>query len=92
LAALLIGEGVDGIAKAIIYSTAGRMMAAAGMFDRFVRLIGGRRNIFIWVLAIALILGAPEKALIVMAWWELMTAAIDIPQAARMWILRPKTH
>jgi hypothetical protein len=44
------------------------------------------------VLAIALTLGAPEKALIVMAWWELMTAAIDIPQAARMWILRQKTR
>jgi hypothetical protein len=44
------------------------------------------------VLAIALILGAPEKALIVMAWWELMTVAIDIPQAARMWILRQKTR
>jgi len=40
--------------------------------------------------AIALILGAPEKALIVMAWWELMTVVIDIPQAARMLILRQK--
>lgn len=92
LAILLIGEGVDGIAKAIIYSAAGRLMTAPSMFDRFVRLIGGRRNIYIWVLAIALILGAPEKALIVMAWWELMTAAIDIPQAARMSILRQKTR
>jgi phosphatidylglycerophosphate synthase len=92
LAALLIGEGVDGVAKAIIYSTAGRLMTAPSVFDRFVRLIGGRRNIYIWVLAISLILGAPEKALIVMAWWELMTAAIDIPQAARMWISRRKTR
>jgi phosphatidylglycerophosphate synthase len=92
LAALLIGEGVDGIAKAIIYSGAGRLMTAPSMFDRFVRLIGGRRNIYIWVLAIALILGAPEKALIMMAWWELITATIDIPQAVRMWILRQKTR
>jgi len=83
---------VDGVAKAIIYSTAGRLMTAPSVFDRFVRLIGGRRNIYIWVLAISLILGAPEKALIVMAWWELMTAAIDIPQAARMWISRRKTR
>jgi len=92
LAVLLAGEGVDGIAKAIIYSGAGRLMTAPSMFDRFVRLIGGRRNIYIWVLAIALILGAPEKALIVMAWWELMTVVIDIPQAARMLILRQKTR
>lgn len=92
LVVLLAGEGVDGIAKAIIYSGAGRLMTAPSMFDRFVRLIGGRRNIYIWVLAIALILGAPEKALIVMAWWELMTVVIDIPQAARMLILRQKTR
>jgi phosphatidylglycerophosphate synthase len=92
LAVLLAGEAVDGIAKAIIYSGAGRLMTAPSAFDRFVRLIGGRRNIYIWVLAIALLFGAPEKALIVMAWWELITAAIDIPQAARMWILRQKTR
>jgi 1L-myo-inositol 1-phosphate cytidylyltransferase / CDP-L-myo-inositol myo-inositolphosphotransferase len=90
LAVLLIGEGVDGIAKAIIYSAYARLMIAPGLFDQLVRLIGGRRNIYIWVLVVAVILGAPAKALIVMAWWELMTAVIDIPQAARMSILRQK--
>jgi len=83
---------VDGIAKAVIYSGAGRLMTAPGMFDRFCAADRRPANIYIWVLAIALILGAPEKALIVMAWWELMTVAIDIPQAARMWILRQKTR
>ncbi len=92
LAVLLLAEGVDGIAKAVIYSTSGRLLMAPGRFDQLVRLVGGRRNIYIWVLAVFLILGAPEKALIVMAWWEAITTAIDIAQATRMSILRRKTR
>jgi phosphatidylglycerophosphate synthase len=91
LAVLLIAEGVDGIAKAVIYSAAGRAMTAPRLFDQFVRLIGGRRNIYIWVLVIALILGAPAKALVVMAWWEAITAAIDVPHALRLLFLRRTT-
>src|SRR2546429_8985307 len=50
LVVLLAGEGVDGIAKAIIYSGAGRLMTAPSMFDRFVRLIGGGgQNLIFWV-------------------------------------------
>jgi hypothetical protein len=45
-----------------------------------VRLVGGRRNVYVWVLIVATLLGRPAKALIVMAWWELATAAIDISQ------------
>jgi hypothetical protein len=37
-------------------------------------------------LAVAVILRAPAKSLIVMAWWEAITAAIDLPHAA--WSLR----
>ena len=81
LVVLLIAEGIDGIGKLVIYSTSARLMTAPGLFDQLVRLIGGRRNIYIWVLAVALILGAPAKALIVTAWWEAITAAIDISHA-----------
>jgi phosphatidylglycerophosphate synthase len=91
LAVLLIGEGVDGIAKAIIYSDGGRATSAPRPFDQLVRLIGGRRNIYIWVLLVALILGAPAKALVVMAWWEVITAAIDLPHAIRLLFVRRKT-
>lgn len=91
LAILLIGEGVDGIAKAVIYSDAGRAMTAPRLFDQLVRLVGGRRNIYIWVLLVALVLGAPAKALLVMAWWEAITAAIDVPHAIRLLFLSRKT-
>jgi len=50
-----------------------------------VRLIGGRRNIYVWILAIGVLLRAPEKAFIAMAWLEVATAAVHLPHAA--WIL-----
>ena len=92
LAVLLIAEGIDGIGKLVIYSTAARLMTAPGRFDTLVRFVGGRRNIYVWILGISLILGAPAKALMVMAWWEAITAAIDISHAARLLFLRGKAR
>ena len=86
LSVLLLAEALDGIGKAGVYSTSEKLMKEPGRFDRLVRLLGGRRNIFVWVLAVAIILRVPARALIVMAWWEALTAAIDLPHAA--WSLR----
>lgn len=88
LAMLLLAEALDGIGKAGVYSTSEKLMSEPGAFDRVVRLVGGRRNIYVWVLVVAVILRAPAKALIVMAWWEVLTAALDLPHAA--WSLRRK--
>jgi phosphatidylglycerophosphate synthase len=91
LSMLLLAEALDGIGKAGVYSTSEKLMDEPGRFDRFVRLFGGRRNIYVWVLAVAVILGAPARALIVMAWWEALTAAIDLPHAAwSLYLLRRK--
>jgi phosphatidylglycerophosphate synthase len=86
LSVLLLAEALDGIGKAGVYSTSEKLMDEPGPFDRIVRLVGGRRNIYIWVLAVAVILRAPAKALVVMAWWEGLTAAVDLAHAA--WSLR----
>ena len=86
LAVLLLAEALDGIGKAGVYSTSERLMNEPGRFDRVVRLLGGRRNIYVWVLTVAVILRAPAKALIVMAWWEALTAGVDLAQAG--WSLR----
>ena len=82
LAVLLLAEAFDGIGKAGIYSASEKLMNEPGRLDRLVRLLGGRRNIYVWVLAAAVILRAPATALIVMAGWEVLTAAIDVPHAA----------
>jgi Phosphatidylglycerophosphate synthase len=86
LALLLVAEALDGIGKAGVYSTSEKLMDRPGPFDRVVRLVGGRRNIYIWVVAVAVLLGASAKSLIVMAWWEALTAGVDLAQAG--WSLR----
>jgi phosphatidylglycerophosphate synthase len=82
LGLLLAAEALDGIGKLGVYSAAEKLMVEPGFLDRIVRLFGGRRNIYIWVLIVCLIWGAPAGALIVMAWWEAATAVIDLPHAA----------
>jgi hypothetical protein len=54
------------------------LLVDPGLLDRIVRLVGGRRNIYVWVLIACVVLGVPEKALIVMAFWEVATAAADL--------------
>jgi phosphatidylglycerophosphate synthase len=78
LALLIVAEALDGIGKLGVYGAAEKSLVDPGLFDRIVRLIGGRRNIYIWVLIACVVLGMPEKSLIVMAFWEVATAAVDL--------------
>ena len=77
--ALLIGaEALDGIGKLGVYTPAAKSLVGPGLFDQIIRLVGGRRNIYVWVLAACVVFGIPEKALVVMAFWEVATAAADL--------------
>jgi phosphatidylglycerophosphate synthase len=78
---LLVAEGVDGLAKASVYFTTGKVIDELGAFERFVRLVGGRRNVYIWILTIGFVLGAPAKAFMVMAWLQVATAIVHLPSA-----------
>jgi phosphatidylglycerophosphate synthase len=86
LALLLVAEALDGIGKLGVYKPAEKRMVEPGFLDRVVRLVGGRRNIYVWVLIVCVVLGVPANALIIMAWWEVATAAIDLLHAC--WIRR----
>jgi phosphatidylglycerophosphate synthase len=81
LCLLLVAEGVDGLAKGSVYFTTGKVIDELGAFERFVRLIGGRRNVYIWILTIGFLLGSPAKAFIVMAWLQVATAIVHLPSA-----------
>jgi phosphatidylglycerophosphate synthase len=78
LAVLIVAEALDGIGKLGVYGPAEKLLVEPGLLDRIVRLIGGRRNIYVWVLVACVVFGMPEKALIVMAFWEVATAAADL--------------
>src|SRR5262249_9006923 len=76
---LLLAEGLDGLAKASVYFTTGKVIDELGAFERFVRLVGGRRNIYIWILTIGFLLGAPATAFVVMALLPVATAVLYRP-------------
>ncbi len=59
----------------------GRTIDEIGDFNRVIRLVGGRRNIYIWLLAVGILLGAPAEAYKLVAWWGALTAAVQVPQA-----------
>jgi phosphatidylglycerophosphate synthase len=85
LGLLIAAEAVDGILKGRVYFTTGKLIDELGTFERIVRLVGGRRNVYVWILAVALILGAPATGFVVMAWLQAATAALHLPRV--IWVL-----
>jgi len=79
---LVAAEAIDGVAKGAVLFTTGRLIDELNSFERIVRLVGGRRNVYVWILAIGILSGAPAKAFVAMIWLELITAAVHLPHAA----------
>jgi hypothetical protein len=85
---LLVAEGIDGFAKGSVNFTIGKLIDELEAFERFVRLVGGRRNIYVWILALGLIFGTVAGAFKLIAWWEAVTAAIQLARVAwALWAL-----
>lgn len=82
-------EGVDGLAKLSIIRRYGRLIDELSPLDRKIRFLGGRRNIYIWILAVGVLLEAPAKSFVVMAWWEAVTAAVHVARAIWAIWIRP---
>jgi len=61
LALLIAAEALDGMGKLGVYVPAEKSLVEPGLFDRIVRLIGGRRNIYVWVLVACVVLAMPER-------------------------------
>jgi phosphatidylglycerophosphate synthase len=87
---LLIGaEVLNALARASIVRYCGKSITDLGPFDRIFRLVGGRRNIYVWILALGLILGTVAGAFKLIAWWEAATAAVHLARAPwALWVLR----
>jgi phosphatidylglycerophosphate synthase len=87
---LLIGaEVLNALARASIVRYYGRSISELGPFDRIFRLVGGRRNVYVWILALGLICGTLAGAFKLIAWWEAVTAVVHLARAAwALWALR----
>ena len=82
LALLLCAEAAAGLAKWSVIRCCGRLIDELSDFDRVVRLFGGRRNVYIWLFALGVLFGIPAQAFKLMAWWGVVTAAVQVPRAA----------
>jgi phosphatidylglycerophosphate synthase len=83
--ALLIGSHVlDGFAKRRAQRATGRRLDDVAPFDRAFRLIGARRNIYVWVLAGGFLLGAFPQSYAIICGWAAVTAAVHLVRS--VWI------
>jgi phosphatidylglycerophosphate synthase len=79
---LLVGSDlVDRLAKRSVKKKVGRNLDDVSNIDRFVRCIGGRRNINIWILIAALALGDAANGFVLICWWGAATAAAHVVRA-----------
>jgi phosphatidylglycerophosphate synthase len=82
---LLVGSDVvDRLAKRAVKRKVGRNLDDVSNFDRFVRCIGGRRNINIWILIAALALGDAVNGFVLICWWGAATAAAHVVRALQI--------
>ncbi|MEO5718773.1 MAG: CDP-alcohol phosphatidyltransferase family protein, partial [Chthoniobacterales bacterium] len=86
---LLGAEGVDGLAKLSVIRRYHRLIDELSPLDRKIRLLGGRRNIYVWILALGLLLGAPAQAFVVIAYWEAASALVHVARAFWVICVRP---
>ncbi len=73
---IMAAEGIDQLAKRVARRRSGRQLDDVSAFDRFVRLIGARRDIYIWALVVGLALGAASTTYRLCAIWGALTALV----------------
>ena len=81
LAADLVERGV----RRRVKRTTGRDLDTIAPVDRLLRLVGGRRNIYVWILGAGVLLGRAGESYVVLCLWGAVTAALHLTRAA--WIL-----
>ena len=87
-----MAEGIDVFAKGSVNFTIGKLIDELEAFERFARLVGGRRNIYVWILALGLILGTVSGVFKLIALWEAVTAAVHLARATwALWALRSQS-
>jgi phosphatidylglycerophosphate synthase len=78
---ILAADVVDRVAKAIARKRIPVLLDDLSPFDRFVRLIGARRNIYIWALTSGLAVGALGRSYEFCACWGAITALVHVVRA-----------
>jgi 1L-myo-inositol 1-phosphate cytidylyltransferase / CDP-L-myo-inositol myo-inositolphosphotransferase len=81
LLALYLVEGLDGLVKLAAIRRLGMLIDDAAPSMRLVRLFGGRRNIYVWIMAVGFVTGHPLAAFVLLPLWQGATAALHLAWA-----------
>src|SRR5438876_1435951 len=82
--AFFASDSVERVAKWFVKRRVGRSIDDVSRFDRLVRRVAGRRNIYTWLFTISLLIGAPASGFVLLCLWGMATAAIQIFRAVQI--------
>lgn len=75
---------LERLAKWSVERRLGRSLDDVSRFDRLMRYVAGRRNIYTWLFTLCLLLGAPATGFVLLCAWGLAGAAIHIFRALQI--------
>jgi phosphatidylglycerophosphate synthase len=84
---LLVFLGADSLERVARWSAAlrlGRKLEDASRFDRLMRYVAGRRNIYTWLFAFCLLIGMPATGFVLLCCWGIVSSAIHIFRAIQI--------
>jgi len=77
-------DSLERLAKWSVKRRVGRSIDDVSGFDRFVRYVAGRRNIYTWLFTFCLLTGIPATGFILLCLWGMATAAVHIFRALQI--------
>jgi phosphatidylglycerophosphate synthase len=82
-------NSLERVARRFVRRRVGRSLDDFSPFDRLVRYVAGRRNIYTWLFTFSLVIGAPANGFIWICLWGMASALIHIFRALQIRYLFP---
>ncbi len=84
LIAFIAADFFDRIARRSVEPKLGRSLDDVSRFDRLVRCVAGRRNIYTWLFTFFLLLGAPATGFVLLCCWGIASNVLHIIRASQI--------
>src|SRR5438445_6662351 len=82
--AFFASDSVERVAKWFVKRRVGRSIDDVSRFDRLVRRVAGRRNLYTWLFTLCLLIRAPATGFVLLCLWGMATAAVHIFRAVQI--------
>lgn len=82
--AFFAGHRLERMAIQAVQRRIGRNLDDFAPFDRLMRIVAGRRNIYTWLFAFFLVIGSPATGFIWLCFWGMASAVIHIVRALQI--------